>query len=461
MIVPSAVGFVVGLALLAAAQPAAAQAQGQGAGGPRRVQVLGLQLGANVSSADLADQPAFPGASALPNMNSRFHTDVQAAMRYQPVPGERVNYSVNIQSAVRRYQTSDEFMVLGHTAGGNAGLRVGRRMSLAGFGSASYLPSYGLNMNPTGDPFALATGAAASGQLSANAAAAGQLPASAVDYSLAERVSVHMGGGGSMQYNLARRLDFQASFQQSRQAFRKEEDPDLRSTSVAGRLTYRLSRYLGLKVGFQRRYADYATRDGVDTTVLDDIDAGLESGYGRQISLTRSTTLSFDTGSTLTHRNGRHGGQLTGRAYLAQRVGRRGEASLGVTRGTELREGFDEPVFSNNVTAEVRFTFLRDLTVSVSGAGAVGQALGEGDEVAADHVRSYQTSARVSKTFLSRGQAYAQYLVSGHDVGAAVGIVDGVPRRSASRSLRAGVMWSIALVTARPSNVPAPPQGGN
>jgi len=454
----STVGIGVCLSLLAVAQPVAAQAQAQR--GNRNVEVLGLEVGTNVSTGDLPDQPVFPGALELPELNSQFHTDVHAALRYKPISGERINYGINLQSAVRRYQTADEFMVLGHSAGGHLGLNVGQRLSISSYATASYLPSYGLNMTSAADAFALTVGGV-EGQLSGAAAAAGLLPASAVDYSLAKRTMATVGGGGTIQSTLTRRLDLQANYQQTQHAFRRDGDTDLRWQQAAGRLTYRLNRYLGLRLGFQRRYADYATVSGVKTTVLDDIDAGLESGYGRQVNLTRSTALTFSTGSTLTHRNDRIGAQLTGRAALAQRLGRRGQASLGFQRGTELREGFDEPVVLNSVTAAVGFNVFRNVEFTINGAAAVGRTLGEGDIAIEDEVEYYHGSARLSYSFLGRLQVYGQYLMSGHDVGTAVGLIDGVARTNSNRSLRAGVQWSVALASQRRPPTQAVAQGGN
>jgi len=449
-----AVGIGVGLAMMAA-WPVAAQTQPQPQRGTRNVEVLGLEVGTNVSTADLPEETVFPGVSELPRLKSGFHSDVRAALRYQPIPGERLNYGINLQSAVRRYQSSEEFMVLGHSAGGNVGGKVGQRVFMSGFASASYLPSYGLNMAPLGDPFALTMATVEAGQLSSAAAAAGQLPASAVDYSLTRRTMAQVIGGGMIHSSLTRRLDMQVGYQQSRYEFSLDEDPDLRWQQAGGRLAYRLNRFLGLRLGVERRYADYATVTGVKTTVLDDIDVGLESGYGRQVNLTRSTALTFSTGSTLTHRNDQLGAQLTGGAALAQRIGRRGEASLAFTRGTELREGFDAPVFLNSVTAAMGVSIFRSLQFVIDGGGATGRSLGDGDNGIEDEVRYYRGSARLSYSVLRRLHVYGQYLVSGHDVGAAVGLIDGVPRNYWNRSLRAGVQWSVTLASQRRPATPA------
>jgi hypothetical protein len=178
--------------------------------------------------------------------------------------------------------------------------------------------------------------------------------------------------------------------------------------------------------------------------------------------LTRSTSLAFNTGSTFTHRNDRLGARLTGNAYLAQRIGRRGEATVGFTRATELREGFDEPVFLNSLRAGVGFSISRDVQFAVNGAGAFGQVLGDGRDVVGNDVRSYQASARLSYSFLRSLHVYGQYLMSGHDVGAAVGLIDGVPRNYWNRSLRAGVQWSVTLASQRrPATQAVQAQGDN
>jgi hypothetical protein len=459
--VRTVVGIAIGLGVLAVAQPVAAQSQDVQRG-ERGVEVLGLQVGTTVSTGDLPGEAPFPGAVDLPQVNSRYHSDISAAMRFRPIPGERANYGFNVQSAVRRFEDSEEFTVLGHSAGGNLGLRVGRRLVLSGYAAASYLPSYGLNMTPNADLFAPAAAAVEAGQLSRAAAAAGLLPSSAVDYSLTKRTLMSLGGGGTVDYTLTRRLALQMGYQQTRQEFRRDDDPDLRSQYAAGRLTYRLNRLLGLRLGFQRRYADYVTPTGVETTVLDDIDVGLDSGYGRQVNLTRSTTLSFNTGSTITHRDGSPRAQLTGAAYLVQRIGRRGQASLGATRGAELREGFDEPVFSNSVVSDVRFAFPHNFSMSVNGLASVGELLRTRVQTTSDHVRTYQASARLAYGFLRRGQVYGQYLLAGHDIGTGVGVIEGVARTGSYRSVRVGVQWSVTLASQRPSpGQSAPAQGDN
>lgn len=405
----------------------------------RGIEVLGLQVSAT-ATADSREQATVPGAPRIPNSDSRYYTDVMAGLRYAPSPRERFSYGASLQSSVRRYETADEFLVLGHSAGGNIAVKAGERLSLSGFGSINYLPSYGLSLAPIDDPVTLAS----------SVAAAGALPASAIDYSLTKRTSVGMGAGGAVQYALARRLSLGMSYSVNRQDFQPVDDPDSATMSAAGRLSYRLHRFLGLKVGFQRRISRV---HGQEPLVLDDIDAGLDSGYGRQVNLTKSTTLSFNSGSNITHGSGGSAAlALTGGVALAQQIGRRVDLGLGVSRGARLQDGFERPVFSNNVNAFGTVRMRRNLVAEFSANGSVGrsQGLAAADAAAdADDVLSYAASARLSYTFLGRGQAYGQYLFSGHTIGESVGILEGVTRDYGNRSARIGVTWSIALLTVR------------
>lgn len=426
--------------LLLGAGTAAAQAANA-----RSVDVLSLQLGSAVSTSDTDRQAiSIPDPGLVPNLDSRYYTDVNAALRYSPVPGEKLSYGLNLQSSVRRYETGTEFTPLGHSAGGNVGWTPRERLSVGAFGSLSYVPSYSLNAVPAPDPFAIAAGAVT----------AGQLPTNAVDFSLVKRTAIGMSGGGGIDYKLGRRLTMSVAYQHSLQDYRDAEDPDLQSTTASGRISYQFMRYVGLRLGFQRRIADYDTGAGIDRVVLDDVDAGLFSNYGRVINLTRSTTLSFASGSNITHDEERYNVNLTGSASLGQRIGRRAQMTLGFVRGMQLQEGLERPVFSNSVSASTTIEIRRNLQAQFAAGGSLGRVqdpLTSGEQLRPESdVRSFSASARLSYVFLEHGQVFGQFLVSGHTVGDDVVLLEGVLRDHSNRTARVGVAWSVPLYRVRP-----------
>lgn len=404
--------------------------------GGGRIPVIGMQLSATTSSMDAGSQPDLGGDSpvgtGIAALESRFYTDINGGLRYGPPPLGRLRYGMNLQSALRRYETAEEFDVLGHSVGGNVSYSLAR-IGLSGFGTFSYLPSYSLNATPSQDFAATATNA-------------GTLPSDAIDYSVGRQTSIAREMGGAVAYNLSQRLAMSATYAVSSQRFTNDLNPSVGTRSMAGRLTYRLTRLVGVRLGFSRRIADYEGPDGAEPVVLDDVDAGLDFAYGRMISLTRTTAFGFQTGSNFSHQRGSNAGNLTGNLTLTQRLGRRANLSAVYNRGASIQEGFARPVFSNSFSASGSYQPTRRLSGQLSSTLSLGST-NEAD--GADRVDTYSVSGRVSYSATDTLQVYGQYLYSGHTIGDAVEVVEGVRRDHANRSLRAGVTWNLTLLTQR------------
>src|SRR4029453_13599048 len=67
---------------------------------------------------------------------------------------------------------------------------------------------------------------------------------------------------------------------------------------VGARYRYRFSRYAGLRAGYGYRRASLGGPDGSPIS-NHHIDVGLDGGYGKSYALTRRTTFSFSTDSSL------------------------------------------------------------------------------------------------------------------------------------------------------------------
>lgn len=423
--------------------------------GPRqsrrgREEVMRLDLTATMAGSQSPQSSTFLERGQIPSVDSRYYTDVQGSFKYTPPSVGQLQLGVNVQSAVRRYETSDEFMVLGHSAGGRLAYRR-PRLTLTSFGSFDYLPSFSLNTTPTADFNTLA----------AAAIAAGELPPNAVEYSLAKKTATGTSSGIEATYALARRLTFSTSYEHRERDFHDDADPSLAQQNAGAGLSYRLTRFLGLRAGFRRRIADYLQNGEVGRTVLDDISAGLDTGYGRQVNLTRSTVLGFNSGTNLAQRNGITQADLTGNLTLGQRIGRDNQLSLAVSRGAEIREGFTEPVFSNGVAANGLFFFGRSVSAQLTATTSIGRSMQdrEGGPASSYDVRGYTASARLGYQFSRHGQIYAQYVVYGHTIGDNVELLSGVLRNQANRALRGGVTFGLPLWTRirrAPVDVPSP-----
>ncbi len=424
-------------AVLAMAAPALAQRPDPP---PREREVLTTQLVVTAASTRQdAEQPAEVVAD-LPQLASSIYADIHGVLRYTPNTAGGLTFGLTLSSAVRRFDSSSEFMIIGHSAGATLGWAPSARTRLVSTGSFSYVPSYSINATPLAD--AITAGPTA-----------GTLPANALDYSLTKRTLYGAYGGLSLNQKLTRRLDLTMSYTGTQQAFALPEDPSYLSHSGSGRLTYALTRGLAVRAGFGRRLASYDTATGTEQVAIDDIDVGLN--FTEAVGLTRTTRFAFTTGSSLRSGEGERRAALIGTATLSQELGRRGQIALSYSRGSELVPGFSRPVFADSLSLSSAVRVAGELqasVVSVASLGEVGRSR-TGD----NRVQSMSAAARLTYPLWRAVQTYGEYLVYRGYIDRDVSLLATVPRDSLSHTVRVGVVLSVPLVTAPPPRERAQP----
>jgi hypothetical protein len=401
----------------------------------RERDLLTLQMVVNAASTEQARGIAEEVVADVPQLGSTFYVDITGSMRLSPNPVGPLSYSLTVSSAVRRYESGDRFVVLGHAVGGSAIFTPTGRTSVSASGSFSYVPSYSINVMPlgVGDPAALA-------------ASAGTLPLSALDFSLGRRPSFGTTAGVSVSQGLTRRLSLSMYYLFDNQEFEAADDPSFSSQNMAGRLGYSLTRDLSLMLGYGRRIADFQTETGTDRVSMDDIDAGLS--FARGIGLTKTTRLSFSTGSTIRLDDDDRRPTLTGAATLTQTLGRRGALALSYLRGGELKPGFGRPVFSDSANLSGTVAVTDRITFAAASTALFGES---GRPASADNkIESMSGFARLSYRVFRRAQIYADYLAYRSNIDRGVDLVANVPRDFSSHTVRAGLSWTIPLVTSLP-----------
>jgi hypothetical protein len=143
------------------------------------------------------------------------------------------------------------------------------------------------------------------------------------------------------------------------------------SQSAGARLTRRLTRYASLRTGYTYRVATSGSTDVRPR--VDDLDVGID--FSRPVSVSRRTTVSFGTGSSMTPQDQGMAVNLTGNAALTRLMGRTWNTRLGVNRGVHLLEGFRQPVLANSINASLGGGLHRRLLFSSSASlssGSVG-----------------------------------------------------------------------------------------
>jgi hypothetical protein len=156
--------------------------------------------------------------------------------------------------------------------------------------------------------------------------------------------------------------------------------------SVSGNVGYlhRTSRNLALRAGYGFHQAHTGT-EGRAARTVHDFDLGVD--YGRQLSFSRRTSISFSTGTGFLMAARTAAGdelrallRVTGSAQIAHEIGRTWTARAAYRRGFRFREGFAEPFLTDGVTVSLNGLIARrvDFSANASYANASRRAGSEG-----------------------------------------------------------------------------------
>lgn len=179
-------------------------------------------------------------------------------------------------------------------------------------------------------------------------------------------------GGLGLSSQLGRRTSVSASYSY-RTAQTTGEVSTFRLQTAGGQLTHGLGRNLNLRAGYTYGQIRYADGQFFPSHV---IDAGL--GYGRALSISRRTTLSFGTGSSGTTSGDDLFFTVTGNARISHEMGRTWSTWAGYDRGLTFNETYREPVLSHSVTAGISGLLGRRVQVGAmigASKGSVGVKL--------------------------------------------------------------------------------------
>jgi hypothetical protein len=204
--------------------------------------------------------------------------------------------------------------------------------------------------------------------------------------------------------------------------------------------TRRVSRHLGIRAGYSYRRSELLA-EGQDVFELHDIDLGVD--YGRALSLSRRTQLSFRTGTSLTaevpvNENDTFFDEkrffVVGGATLTHEIGRSWLAFADYVRDVGYQNGFVQPVLRD--TARVGIGGLLSRSVDVSSqldftTGSFGF-----------EERNYESligTLQVRSALTANLALYGHYYYYWHDFGADVVLPTGVIRDVSRQGLRFGL----------------------
>lgn len=136
--------------------------------------------------------------------------------------------------------------------------------------------------------------------------------------------------------------------------------------------SYAWGKGVSLRLGYVTRIGDYSRlgADGKTRSRTDTIDAGVN--YGRAISITRRTRLTFGTGTTAISDGRSKRYDITGDAALTYEVGRSWGASLIYARRAGFIETLAAPSFYDDVSGSFGGLFTRRISLQMQGGAARG-----------------------------------------------------------------------------------------
>jgi hypothetical protein len=227
---------------------------------------------------------------------------------------------------------------------------------------------------------------------------------------------------------------------------------------VGVRFERRVTTHAGIRLGYAHRVGDYGFVAAARPHRSHDLDVGLD--YGRSLSFSRRTVLSFSTGSSILVSDDRAPDgsaisdaaerrtdfHVTGLATLNHEIGRSWTARASYVRSLRFVEVFSEPVFSDAVTASVDGQINRvlsaNMTASYSG-GSVGQRLPAND------FGTFAAVAQLQAALTRHLAAYAEYLFYQYSVGSGVQLPVGFARALDRSGVRAGLNVWVPLLRGR------------
>lgn len=246
--------------------------------------------------------------------------------------------------------------------------------------------------------------------------------------------SVQSTASTSFQYGKSSTLSASAS--RNTTWFPGRPDSDITSTGFHGTWLRRLTRDLGLRLGYGRTRVHQQLSTS-PTMIHEEIDCGID--FNKALSLSQRTTMAFSTAmSVLRPTGGEARYRLNGSVVLSRLFGRTWSASFNANRGTEFVPGLVEPVFSDSLGLSVGGLLARrvEWTTSLNGTrGEVGFDKAYGTFVAAG------ASTNVNFALTRHLGVYAQYGLYHHRVPPRASSIPTVARFS-RQSASVGIsMW--------------------
>jgi hypothetical protein len=200
---------------------------------------------------------------------------------------------------------------------------------------------------------------------------------------------------------------------------------DLTTQSASAHIFGAIGKGLGLRIGYGYATSVYAT--GADEKVFRRQNADLGLTFNHAISLSRHTTLAFETGSSTFEEAGQTHFFFAGTAVLRRDISRTWGADLTFNRDVQFLETFHEPVSANALGAHANGKLSRRVGLNLGAVAATGRV---GFNVADNTYLSYQATSSLSMSLTRVLGAAINYSYVRYRFGAGAGLPEAVRLRA-------------------------------
>jgi opacity protein-like surface antigen len=212
-----------------------------------------------------------------------------------------------------------------------------------------------------------------------------------------------------------------------------------------------LTRNASLRLGYGYGTGGYSAVSDENSHGVHNIDAGID--YGRALSVSRRTRVSFSTGSALfyadTSTDGRLGSRLQyaliGSATLVHELGRTWTASAVYRRSVDFHEGFADPFLSQSVSADLQGMLARRLRFT----SAVAYSRGLIGARSSDTFATTSVTAGLEYGISRRLAAFVNYVYYQYEFATQAAVDPRFPDRLNRDGVRMGLSTSIPLIRGR------------
>jgi opacity protein-like surface antigen len=294
-------------------------------------------------------------STALSGPRTRgFYQGAQAGLAFNR-PSDRVSFNANADLAVNHYPSQDDYSPTFRGAGG-MGVQLTDRSRLNVNAASMYAPEYrlGLFVSP------IDLGPIGLGGLDDPFDTVG------ADYDLYRLKTYRSVLSVAYHQSIGRRSTLSAAYAAGL-AHYVGSNLDYFNQGGGVGLEHPLTRNMSAHLGYFYSTANYTRQSDSRPLVIHNIDAGLS--YGRALSISRRTHLSFSTGTALVATDstpldsvGRDVNfRVIGNAALNHEIGRSWTAAVGYARSVDYHEGFVDPFLSDAVSASITGLLSRSL----------------------------------------------------------------------------------------------------